>query len=262
MKIKKKLAKASSPVKIRSFKYYLLSFYTYSKYILIIALFIIVSTSKISGLYDYSFEIISDEFAERGMQLDSVVILGRQNIEEKEIVDALNADVGSPILDIDLQKVKSKIEKNSWVKSVVIQRKLPNEIHITLVEKRPLAIWQNKGSLNVIDQDGDIIPDVKTTDFDNLLHVIGEDANIYVYDLLDRINKKIELKNIIQNATRFGGRRWDLGLSEQITVQMPQYDFDNALNYLDKLFRDKKIFNENIKNIDLRDSEKVYIEKK
>lgn len=262
MKIKKKFSKASNPLAIRSFKYYVNYFLFYMKYFLIFAFLFAVLTSRVTGLYDYTAEIIADEFADYGMQLENVVISGRNNLTESEIIEALNVDVGSPILDIDLHKVKRKLESNSWVKNVLIQRKLPSTINVALVEKRPLAIWQSKGKLVVIDQDGDVIQNVKPEDFTSLIHVIGEDANLFAQDLIIKTATHPELASKIQNAVRYGGRRWNLNLEDGISVQMPQYHFANAYERLKDLYEEKRIFNNKIVNIDLRDPKKIYLEKK
>lgn len=207
-----------------------------------------------------SYEIAADI----GFRFKEVLIEGQQNMPEEEILTTLNADTGTPIFAINLQDVQTNLIKNNWIKVAVVERRLPSTIYIAILERVPIAIWQINQKLFLIDEEGYKItllnPDQKNNKFGNLLHVVGTDANIYANKLIHDLKKYPELYSNVISAVRYGERRWNLNLQQNITVKMPEYDFDKALNYLLQLNKNHKLFDQNYKTLDLRDNNKYYIE--
>jgi cell division protein FtsQ len=230
--------------------------------ILLLSAFLFLTLTK--QFADFKLDVrhkISEYLAEIGFALDNVVIIGQKNITNSEVVASLNADTGTPIYDIDLSNSHRILAKNSWVKSALVQRKLPDTIIVTLYEKDPVAVWQVNRELFVIDSDGEPIKGAKPENFAGYIHVVGEDANIYAAELVSAISSNPSLAGKVRYAVRYGQRRWDMHLEENITVRMPQYDFAAAYNYLSKLYNEEKLFGNKIKSIDLRDISKIYVEK-
>ncbi len=69
------------------------------------------------------------------------------------------------------------------------------------------------------------------------------------------ISKYPELK--ILYAIRYGERRWDLILENDIKIKMPESNFIDALDYLHTLLLSNKLSSQS--TIDLRDHKKHYI---
>lgn len=208
-------------------------------------------------VFHYSCEIAADV----GFKLENVLIEGQKNTSAEEIISTLNADTGTPIFAIDLKNVKKQLERNPWIKEAVVERRMPSTIYITLLEREAIAIWQINQKLYLIDEEGSKITTKNIDKFENLPHVVGIDANLYAKKLIDDISKFPRLYNKMISAVRYGERRWNLNLQQNITVKMPETDFENALNYLLDLDKEDNLFNQNYKIIDLRDQTKYYIEK-
>ncbi len=208
-------------------------------------------------------EIIQEFYelsADAGFTLKNVSVDGQDNAEIAHILSILNADTGTPIFAINLNDVRDKLKLNDWIKDASIGRKLPNNIQIELLERVPIAIWQINNQLFLIDDDGyQITSNIEK--FPKLLHLVGSDANIYAKELIQQLSRYTDIRNKVVSAVRYGERRWNLNLIQNITVKMPELGFDKALDYVDKLNKASKLFNENYKMIDLRDSDKYYIEK-
>ncbi len=196
-----------------------------------------------------------------GFTLETVVIKGNSHIDTKEIIAALNADVGTPLFAIPLDKIHSKLKEISWIKDVTVRRSLPKAIIINITERLPIAIWQHQKTLSLIDADGNAIKADKINDFVILLHVVGVDANLHTSSLIEDLKQDPNIAGNVVSAVRYGERRWNLILKQNITVKMPETGFDKALKYLSKLAEQGKLFDQNYKVIDLRDSAKYYVEK-
>lgn len=199
--------------------------------------------------------------ANHGFVLENIIVEGQKNTPLKEIVDSLMADKGAPIFAIDILAVKERLEENIWVKAAVVERRLPSTMYIAVIERSPIAIWQFEQRLYLIDAEGNRISAYSGQEFDGLLHVVGQDANIYAQVLLDELNKYPNLASKVKSAVRYGQRRWNLNFKEGITVKMPEIDFGLAYEYLNNLDKSNKFFNQNYKMLDLRDANKYYLEK-
>ncbi|WP_341763862.1 cell division protein FtsQ/DivIB [Candidatus Tisiphia endosymbiont of Beris chalybata] len=231
------------------------------KIILLIFLCLFFFTSSFSTIKQEITQNIYEYTSDIGFRLENVLIEGQDNINEEDILATLNADKGTPIFSLDLALIKNSLKGNPWVKNVtVIERRLPCTLYIRLVERVPIAIWQFNGQISLIDEEGYKITN-NIENFSNLLHVVGSDANINTSKLIEYLEPCPALKTKIISAVRYGSRRWNLNLEQNITIKMPDADFKHALNYLVKLNEENMLFNQNYKVIDLRDSSKAYVEK-
>lgn len=200
--------------------------------------------------------------ANYGFVLKNVIIQGRENTNYKEIINALGADKGTPIFSIDIDGVKSRLEDTPWIKTVIIERRLPSTIYIAMSEREPIAIWQFKQKLYIIDAEGNRITKYNGEGFADLIHVVGQDANVYASNLIADINVYPDLASKIRSAVRYGNRRWNLHFDQDIVVKMPEINFHKAYKYLYTLNKNNNFFNQNYKTLDLRDSQKYYIEQR
>lgn len=199
--------------------------------------------------------------SEAGLVLENVAIGNLKNITKNEIEEALHATKGKPIFAIDLAGVKKELEENKWVESAMVARKLPNTIIVAVKERTPIAIWQFEGKLYLVDSDGNRITAYQGQKFDNLIQVVGNDANIYAQNLIDELNKYPALAARVKSAVRFGQRRWNLNFNDNFTAKMPENNFAAAYHYLATLNKNNKLFGNNYKILDLRDIDKYYFER-
>ena len=77
------------------------------------------------------------------LSLQVVNIEGHNRTTKEEVVRVLDLKQGMPILDVDLRDVQSRIAELPWVDSVSVERHLPDTVHIRIMEKTPIAVWQN-----------------------------------------------------------------------------------------------------------------------
>ncbi len=186
--------------------------------------------------------------------LEQVVVQGHIRTQKEDVNLALNLVQGMPIFDIDLNEKKGAISSLPWIKKVVIERKLPTQLVVHIVEKKPIAIWQNQGKYYPLDEEGSVILDDKTTLF-NLILVVGNDAPVHTLDLLKALNQYPDIINITKSAVRVGNRRWNLYLNDAekgILIELPEDEIGAALKRLQQFNTKGKILQRDIKVIDLK----------
>ncbi len=196
------------------------------------------------------------------LDLEQVIVEGHARTQLKEINQALNLVQGMPVFDISLQEKKEAIEKLPWVKSVSVERYLPSVLFIKVMEKQPIAIWQNKGKYFPIDEEGQLILDKKTV-VSNVLLVVGEDAPEHTPQLIEILSRYPKIDQKVRSAVRIGNRRWNLILNEVedgIEVYLPEADIDSALSRLQSLDEESDILKRDLKVIDLRLPDRLIVQ--
>lgn len=195
-----------------------------------------------------------------GFTLEELVIEGRRNTTEQELCSFVIYAKGTPIWRVDLNSILAKAKGGIWVKNCFVIRKLPKAICISIVERIPIAIWQNNYKHYLVDAEGDVIQvGDGISNFAYLPRVVGKGANVYAKRLLDDIAFDPELAAKLETAVRCGERRWDIYL-EGIQVKMPQEGMLSAWKHLSALNKRKALFGRKIKSIDMRNADKFYVE--
>ncbi|MCH6587312.1 MAG: cell division protein FtsQ/DivIB [Proteobacteria bacterium] len=190
--------------------------------------------------------------AEAGLELGDVLVEGRERTERRVVLETLGVVRGQPILAFDPYAAQARLERLPWVRSAAVERRLPAAIHVRLIERRPLALWQYQGRISVIDQGGEVIPGIEPKAFTRLLLVVGKDAPDHTPDLLAMLNSEPELRTRVSAAVRVRGRRWNLRLDDGIDVRLPEQDPAAAWAELARVQREHGVLDRDVAVIDLR----------
>ncbi len=205
-------------------------------------------------------EITLQATQEMGFAIKDLSVEGRKYTDKKELLDALRLSSGAPIFTFDPHGAYARIMKLPWTKSVVILRNLPNKIVVQLVERKPVARWQHDKKTIVIDAEGKELKAAKIDQFSHLPLIVGDVASTQTEELLSLLAGFPMISQSLKAAVRVAERRWNLHLRPDITVRLPEADVFDAMTRLTKLIKEQKITDRNVKAIDLRLAEKVFIE--
>jgi len=187
-----------------------------------------------------------------GLTVSDISVEGRETTDRETILAALDAGPGTPILAVSPTRAKDQLEALPWVRTAVIERRLPGTIYVRLVERKPLALWQHGGKIELIDREGDVIPVVQLGQFASLPMVVGEGAPRHAAELLHLLASEPELAARVTAAIRVGDRRWNLRIDNAIDVLLPADEAANAWSQLARLERSNAILKRDLQSIDIR----------
>jgi cell division protein FtsQ len=196
-----------------------------------------------------------------GLGVRDVLVVGRRETPREVLLKAVRLARGAPILAFDPQAAKARIEALPWVRSVSVQRRLPDTVYLHLVERRPLAVWQHDGNLSLIDYDGDVIVKNDLQHYANLLLVVGEDAPVHAAQLLEMLWNQPKLMSRVRAAVRVGGRRWNVRLDNGIDVRLPEEGPASAWARLAEYEREHHVLAKDIGVLDLRLPDRLIVQK-
>lgn len=197
-----------------------------------------------------------------GLTVQEVLVTGRKETNREDLLDVLGIARGAPILAYDFQAAKARVEAMPWVLHARIERLLPDTLVVHLIERRPMALWQNQGEFSLIDDTGMVITREDLNRFADLIHVVGEDAPDHVGGLLELLETQPDLKGHVKAAVRVGGRRWDLSLEGGINVRLPEDDASQALARLAAFEEDSGVLARDVRVLDLRVPDRVIVKRK
>jgi|GEM_PF-1053278 len=156
------------------------------------------------------------------------------------------------MFSLDIENIKNKIENMPWTDSVSIQRIFPNTLKVFLKEKVPLALWQDKNQLFLIDTSGYKIALKNITAFKDLPLVVGRKANTNAPCLIAVLEKTAYLKNLVRSSSFIYNRRWNLNLSNGGIIQLPEKGWKKAITNLEELHKKSNLLNKDLELIDMR----------
>lgn len=187
-----------------------------------------------------------------GMVVDDIEVEGRDTTDRAMIMAALAARRGTPILAVDLWRAKAELEKLPWVRSAVIERRLPRTLYVRLTERRPLALWQHAGKQHVIDRQGELIQGADLSRFARLPLVVGDNAATRAAALIEMLGREPALAARVTAAVRVDDRRWNLRIDDSIEVLLPQDNPDSAWAQLAAFERRNGLLKRDVQRIDMR----------
>jgi cell division protein FtsQ len=197
--------------------------------------------------------------AAAGLRLRTVRLDGASPQSSGDILRAAALQRGVPLLGLDLDAARRRIEEVGWVKDAHVMRLFPDAVVIAVDERRLLAVWQHDGRVGVIDAGGVVAPEADPGRFAALPLVVGEGANTAAAPILGPVLSRPRLAERLDALVRVDGRRWDLRLKDGTIVQLPAAGEEAALIRLDQLDQASRILDLGFSRIDLRDPEMVAV---
>jgi cell division protein FtsQ len=187
-----------------------------------------------------------------GLTVSDIKVEGRETTDRETILAVLGARAGTPILAVNPAQAKERLEALPWVHSALVERRLPGTLYVRLVERKPLALWQHGGRIELIDREGGVIPVMRLDQFAKLPLVVGESAATHAAELVDMLASEPDLAARLTAAIRVGDRRWNLRMDNAINVLLPAEDTAGAWSRLASLERSNAILAREVQTIDMR----------
>jgi cell division protein FtsQ len=184
-----------------------------------------------------------------GFIVKAINVSGVNRKSASLVLEGLAIRKGESMLKMSAKEICQHISSKSFVKSVIVSKNLPNIININIVEKEPIAIFQQNSKFFLIDKDGEIIEEVSSRER-KLPVVIGDGSNLRAMQIVNEVSRFKYITSRIERMILVRKRRWDLVLIGGIRVKLPKKNVEKALEALSTLLNKDCI--RGAKTIDLR----------
>lgn len=194
-----------------------------------------------------------------GLTVADVLVEGRGRTDPGLLLAVLDVNRGDALLGIDVEAARERLESINWVRSAVIERRLPHTLYVRIEERQPMALWQRDDKLVLVDAEGVVILRDEIAAFGHLPVLVGDEAPKEAPALLAMLETAPDLRARVRAATLVGERRWNLLFDNGIDVRLPEEDPAGAWTRLAALEREHKVLAKDVVAIDLRFADRLVV---
>jgi cell division protein FtsQ len=216
----------------------------------------VLAVLLVSGFVGRTVHRVKDGFstmvADAGFGVYEIQINGNRRVPAQSIFAALGLTAGQSIFSVDLPAARARIMALDWIASADVVRRYPGAVTVTVVEKRPFALWQSPQGIAVVERAGGVITTQGIEKFARLPKLIGAGAPEHAADLVEATMTHRAISARIAAYERVSDRRWNLILNDGVVVKLPEVAWQKQLDELETLIVDKSILEKNVAEIDLR----------
>jgi cell division protein FtsQ len=198
----------------------------------------------LSQIFKFSFlaiPVISIVFALNHLRLadyfpiKTVKVYGLNRLNQQEVRDSLFPLVNRGFFTINVDRIRDRLRQMPWVSDLYVRRVWPDQIVITLAEKKPVARWNDDVLLS---EGGELFSPKQETWPEDLPRFFGPvGQQIFMlrnFDDMNRLLLPLHAKISYLELTSF--LTWKLTLNNGITMQIGHKDILTRLNQFVKVY--------------------------
>jgi cell division protein FtsQ len=191
--------------------------------------------------------------------ITSVQIYGVNRLDREEIQSILLPLVNHGFFSVNVEHIHERLAQIPWVSNTFVRRNWPDQITITVLERVPIAKWNDQGLLS---DAGELFSPNQKSYPERLAKFIGPDGqHIYMLQYFYEMNRLLKpLHARIASLELTPYSTWKVMLSNGITLQMGHKDVLTRLSHFVKVY--PKIVGDreaDVEYVDLRYSNGVAI---
>jgi len=195
-----------------------------------------------------------------GFRLKHVETRGNHRVSTQSIYDIAFNQQSSAMPLVDLDGTRQRLLGLPWIREARVSRRLPDTLVIEVIERVPVAVWQQQGRFHLVDAEGVVLEPVGSA-MPDLIRLIGPDANRQFASLNALLDAAPRLRPMITDATRIGQRRWDLHFQGGEVLSLPEGEAEarRAIERFAQLDQRDSLLGRGFARIDMRDPRRAYV---
>jgi cell division protein FtsQ len=194
-----------------------------------------------------------------GFRIAAVSLSGEKHLGRAEIIAAAGVSERTSLLFLDVEAARSRLKMMPWIADATVRKLFPDRLQIRVKEREPFALWQVDGNLSLIAADGTVIGPLTDPAFASLPLVVGRGAQTKARDFLALLDRHPSVRDQVRASVLVAERRWNLKLTNQVDIRLPETDVGPALDTLVALDREKRLLARDILAIDLRLPDRIAV---
>ena len=184
------------------------------------------------------------------LYIKKIDIENNSSLKTDAIKSKLNFLYRENLFFLNIKDIEENLKSETFIESFSIKKVYPNTLKLIIVEKKPIAILNNKKKKFYISDKGHLISFINIKRYDDLPTVFGNGRNFYsLYKDLQNIKFPLEM---IKSFYFFESGRWDLIMNDDKVIKLPITNYLSSLkNFMlsksNNNFNNYKIFDYRIK---------------
>jgi cell division protein FtsQ len=186
-----------------------------------------------------------------------IEVEGVEGQRKTEVASVVLPDGRRSIVGASPGTMKDNVESLDWVESATVQRLWPTTIRVKVQRRDAFALWQENGTLTVVDAAGERVHGAPPSVYRNLPRIVGPGAGPAAEPVLHALEELPLLRARLASFVRVGERRWNLNLKNSMIVMLPEEDPVGAMARLETLQARYGMMDRAYARIDLREPGRV-----
>lgn len=217
-------------------------------------LVILWQVASVTGINAYVRAEAVEAVGRAGFAVKKIEMHGANRINRDHVYGIALQQKERSMLAFDLAEVRNDLMRYGWVADVRVSRRLPDTLVIDLVERTPVAIWQDRGHYTLIDRKGVVLPGVDPASVPDLPVLVGQGANRRMDDLEKLLAAAPALRPQLAGASWVGNRRWDLRFKTGEVLALPEDPERASATFADfaRLDGVRRLLGRGLRRIDMR----------
>jgi cell division protein FtsQ len=109
-------------------------------------------------------------------EVEKLSVQGLRRVDENQVLAKAGFEVGTNVFDVNLREIRERVEQIQWVRHALVERVLPNQIIIKVVEREPIGLGRIRGEIYQFDADAVILDPDPTSGSFPILDGLGGDT--------------------------------------------------------------------------------------
>ena len=195
-----------------------------------------------------------------GFRVVAVQTEGQLALTDDEVLLALGVKDDTALPFLDVKAARERLMANPLVADATVRKLYPDRVTVHLVERKPFALWQHDGKVQILAADGTAIDEFRDSRFAHLPLVVGPGAFDRAQALRAARDLAPKVKEQTYAAVLVAERRWNLRLRSGVEVKLPETDFSAALARLETMQERQNLFGKWITVVDLRSPARTVVQ--
>jgi cell division protein FtsQ len=213
------------------------------------------------GLASNSPAELLDKAAYRlGFAAKDIVIDGRVNLPDEVLRKAIADPHYRSLILYDTGAARDRLLALGWVAKAEIQRTLPDRLRVSIIERKPFALWRaSDGALFAIDKEGRKLGSANGR-FANFQVFAGEGAAAEAASLAPALSALKQAGTLADAAELVAGRYWKLTFDSGLAAKLPREPDEKLIERLAGLLRNPNLASDRVSALDLRMRGRIIVE--
>jgi cell division septal protein FtsQ len=183
------------------------------------------------------YSTISHLAAAPRFEVKKLSVSGLKRVEENQIIAKAGFEVGTNVFRLNLREIRNRVEELQWVRHAMVERVLPDQIIIKVIEREPIGLARIRGEIYQFDLDGKILdPDpIRGSSFPILdgLRAESDKENLPKVAIYKKVLEELGPNSLSQVHINAGGEVTVVSSNDPFLVNLGTTDFRNRwIKYL------------------------------
>jgi cell division protein FtsQ len=145
-------------------------------------------------------------------EVEKLSVSGLKRVDENQVLAKAGFEVATNVFDANLEEIRQRVEQIQWVRHALVERVLPDQIIIKVIEREPIGIARIRGEVYQFDIDAMILdPDPASGSSFPILNGLGGDRPHNV--------KKVEIyRKVLEELGQASLSEIEIDESDEVSV--------------------------------------------